>query len=104
MPRSDSEPGAAAFLRGGAEFASGNNDRAQDTHGRLLRDNVYGSLEEDVWRRDFTVNALYYSIADFTLWDFVGGAEDIAAHRLRLIGDPESATAKIRYACCVRHV
>jgi poly(A) polymerase len=60
-----------------------------DTHGRLLRDNVYGSLEEDVWRRDFTVNALYYSIADFSLWDFVGGAEDIAAHRLRLIGDPE---------------
>jgi poly(A) polymerase len=67
----------------------GNNDRVQDTHGRLLRDNVYGSLEEDVWRRDFTVNALYYSIADFTLWDFVGGAEDVAAHRLRLIGDPE---------------
>jgi len=71
------------------EPAIGNNDRVLDTHGRLLRDNVYGSLEEDVWRRDFTVNALYYSIADFSLWDFVGGAEDIAAHRLRLIGDPE---------------
>jgi poly(A) polymerase len=67
----------------------GNNDRVQDTHGRLLRDNVYGSLEEDVWRRDFTVNALYYNIADFSLWDFVGGAEDVAARRLRMIGDPE---------------
>jgi poly(A) polymerase len=71
------------------EPAVGNNDRVLDTHGRLLRDNIYGTLEEDVWRRDFTVNALYYSIADFSLWDFVGGAEDIAAHRLRLIGDPE---------------
>ena len=61
-----------------------------DTHGRLLRDNVYGSIEEDVWRRDFTANALYYNIADFSLWDFVGGAEDVAARRLRLIGDPET--------------
>jgi poly(A) polymerase len=72
-----------------ADPAAGSNDRVHDTHGRLLRDNVYGTLEEDVWRRDFTVNALYYSIADFSLWDFVGGAEDIAAQRLRLIGDPE---------------
>ena len=61
-----------------------------DTHGRLLRDNIYGSLDEDVWRRDFTVNALYYNIADFSLWDYVEGAEDVAAHRLRLIGDPET--------------
>ena len=66
------------------------HERVLDTHGRLLRDNVYGSIEEDVWRRDFTVNALYYNIADFSLWDFVGGAEDIAARRLRLIGDPET--------------
>jgi poly(A) polymerase len=66
------------------------HERVLDTHGRLLRDNVYGDIEEDVWRRDFTVNALYYSIADFSLWDYVGGAEDIAARRLRLIGDPET--------------
>jgi poly(A) polymerase len=85
---SDQGP-SARFDEEGPELVTGNNDRVQDTHGRLLRDNVYGTLEEDVWRRDFTVNALYYSIADFTLWDFVGGAEDIAAHRLRLIGDPE---------------
>ena len=64
-------------------------DRVQDTHGRLLRDNAYGSVEEDVWRRDFTVNALYYNIADFSVWDYVGGTEDIASHRLRLIGEPE---------------
>jgi poly(A) polymerase len=61
-----------------------------DAHGRLLRDNVYGSIDEDVWRRDFTANALYYNIADFSLWDYVGGAEDIAARQLRLIGDPET--------------
>ena len=66
------------------------HERVLDTHGRLLRDNVYGSIEEDVWRRDFTANALYYNIADFSFWDYVGGAEDIAAHRLRLIGDPET--------------
>lgn len=62
--------------------------RAQSDQGRLLRDNVYGTIDEDVWRRDFTVNALYYNIADFTVWDYVGGVEDIRQRRIRLIGDP----------------
>jgi poly(A) polymerase len=66
------------------------HDRVLDAHGRLLRDNVYGSIDEDVWRRDFTANALYYNIADFSLWDYVGGAEDIQARQLRMIGDPET--------------
>ncbi|MCC7122176.1 MAG: polynucleotide adenylyltransferase PcnB [Gammaproteobacteria bacterium] len=57
--------------------------------GRILRDNVYGTLEEDVWRRDFTVNALYYNIADFSIVDHVGGVEDLRLGRLRLIGDPD---------------
>ncbi|MSR14494.1 MAG: polynucleotide adenylyltransferase PcnB [Gammaproteobacteria bacterium] len=57
--------------------------------GRILRDNVYGSLDDDVWRRDFTVNALYYDISDFSIVDYVGGVEDLNAGRLRLIGDPE---------------
>ncbi len=65
-----------------------NPDRVTDDSGRLLRDNVYGSIDEDVWRRDFSANALYYNIADFSVWDYVGGFEDIAARRLRLIGDP----------------
>ena len=43
-----------------------------------------------MWRRDFTANALYYNIADFSIWDYVNGAEDIAARTLRLIGDPET--------------
>jgi len=63
-------------------------DAVKDTHGRILRDNVYGTIEEDVWRRDFTCNALYYNIADFSVWDFVGGVEDIRQRRLVLIGDP----------------
>ncbi len=57
--------------------------------GRILRDNVYGTLDEDVWRRDFTVNALYYNIADFSIVDYVGGVEDLRQGRLRLIGDPD---------------
>jgi poly(A) polymerase len=67
-----------------------NRERAVDETGRILRDNVYGSINEDVWRRDFTANALYYNIADFSLWDYVGGADDIASRTLRLIGDPET--------------
>ena len=64
------------------------SERLLDEHGRILRDNVYGNIHDDVWRRDFTANALYYNIADFALWDYVGGFEDITAHTLKLIGDP----------------
>lgn len=65
------------------------NDRQVDQAGRLIRDNVYGTLEEDVWRRDFTVNALYYDIRDYSLVDHVDGMADIKAGQLRLIGDPD---------------
>jgi len=64
--------------------------RVLDVHGRILRDNLYGSIEEDVWRRDFTANALYYNIADYSVWDYVGGVPDARARVLRLIGDPET--------------
>ena len=62
--------------------------RVLDEHGRILRDNLYGTIEEDVWRRDFTANALYYNIEDFSIWDYVGGVEDARNRVLRLIGDP----------------
>jgi poly(A) polymerase len=55
-----------------------------------LRDNVYGTIEEDVWRRDFTVNALYYNIKDFSVVDYVDGMADHKSATLRLIGDPET--------------
>jgi poly(A) polymerase len=61
----------------------------RDETGRILSDNVYGTLEEDAFRRDFTVNALYYDIRDFSIVDFAGGMQDLAARTLRLIGDPE---------------
>ncbi|HSD74556.1 MAG TPA: polynucleotide adenylyltransferase PcnB [Steroidobacteraceae bacterium] len=70
------------------EWRTEDSERLLDARGRILRDNVYGTIEEDVWRRDFTANALYYNIEDFSVWDFVGGVEDVRAHRLRLIGDP----------------
>ncbi len=65
------------------------DDAHQDEEGRIIRDNVYGSIEEDVWRRDFTCNALYYNIADFSIWDYTGGVRDIEQRVLCLIGDPE---------------
>ncbi len=65
-------------------------ERVVNEHGRILRDNVYGTIDEDVWRRDFTANALYYNIADFSVWDYVGGFEDVLARRLKMIGDPET--------------
>ena len=64
--------------------------RAFDTTGRILRDNLYGSIEDDVWRRDFAANGLYYNIEDLSIWDFVDGVSDIRAKRLKLIGDPET--------------
>ena len=65
------------------------DDAAHDDEGRIIRDNVYGTIDEDIWRRDFTCNALYYNIADFSIWDYCGGAEDVRRKRLVLIGDPE---------------
>ena len=64
--------------------------RAFDPTGRILRDNIYGTIEEDVWRRDFAANGLYYNIDDFSIWDFVDGVSDVRARRLKLIGDPET--------------
>lgn len=58
--------------------------------GMILRDNVWGSIEEDAERRDFTINALYYNIEDFSVWDFADGLKDLQRRELRLIGDPET--------------
>jgi len=76
-----------------ATFRSTVDDAAdQDrvsVNGRIVRDNVYGtSVEDDVWRRDFSVNCLYYDIRDFSVLDFTGGMADLEAGVLRIIGDP----------------
>ncbi|UVK77704.1 MAG: poly(A) polymerase I [Sodalis sp. Fse] len=58
-------------------------------NGILLCDNIFGSIEEDAQRRDFSVNSLYYSVADFTLRDYTSGLKDLQEGRIRLIGDPD---------------
>jgi poly(A) polymerase len=62
---------------------------SQADSGMLLRDNVFGSLEEDAVRRDFTVNALYYSSGDFCVYDYVDGLRDLESREIRIIGDAE---------------
>jgi poly(A) polymerase len=57
--------------------------------GMIVRDNVYGTIDDDIWRRDFTVNALYYNIADFSIVDYADGLRDLANGIIRIIGDPE---------------
>jgi poly(A) polymerase len=79
-----------ATFRAGTALDEEHPDASRDDEGRILRDNVYGKIEEDVWRRDFTCNALYYNIADFSIWDYVGGVDDIRNRRLALIGDPDT--------------
>lgn len=78
-----------ATFRSGSDALALNADRSYK-NGKLLRDNVYGTLEEDVWRRDFTVNALYYSNKDSAIIDFVGGMEDHRLGLMNLIGNAET--------------
>ena len=84
----DGEGGPVVDVPASAPFES--EHRAFDTSGRILRDNIYGTIDEDVWRRDFACNGLYYNIEDFSIWDFVNGVSDVQARRLTLIGDPET--------------
>ena len=62
--------------------------RRADEH-LIHRDNTYGTPEEDAFRRDFTVNALFYDIGTFSIIDYVGGLDDLDARIIRCIGDPE---------------
>ncbi len=77
-----------ATFRGQLEKAEG-DEEARTVEGMIVRDNVYGTVEEDAWRRDFSVNSLYYNIRDFSVVDFVGGIDDLRNGVLRLIGDPD---------------
>jgi poly(A) polymerase len=90
---------------GGSEQAQGERHLQ---NGMIVRDNLYGTREEDALRRDFTVNAMYYNIADFSLIDYAGGLADLQAGRLRLIGDdperryredPVRMLRAVRFAC-----
>ena len=68
----------------------GNKKSAKNEAGMLLRDNVFGTLEEDAIRRDFTINALYYTTEDFAIYDYTNGIQDLHNKIVRIIGDPET--------------
>ncbi len=79
----------ATFRSNLDELDEDQSHTVQSEEGMILRDNRYGTLEEDAWRRDFTINALYYNIADFSVVDYTGGVEDLQRGEIRLIGDPQ---------------
>ncbi|MBK8064849.1 MAG: polynucleotide adenylyltransferase PcnB [Betaproteobacteria bacterium] len=70
--------------------AADDGSAEKDEHGRVLRDNVFGTQQEDARRRDFSVNALYYDPASEEVIDFHGGLADLKKRTMRLIGDPET--------------
>ena len=63
-------------------------DSAHSSSGMILRDNVYGDIDQDALQRDFTVNALYYTLDHFRVLDFSTGMEDLDKKEIRIIGDP----------------
>ena len=78
------------FRANGQKEAEDEDERPTDEHGRLLSDNVFGSMEDDAARRDFTINALYYDPAREEVHDYFGGVADCKKRVLRMIGDPET--------------
>ncbi|MGB3289993.1 MAG: polynucleotide adenylyltransferase PcnB, partial [Burkholderiaceae bacterium] len=69
--------------------ANATGDEYTDEHGRILRDNLFGSQEEDAARRDFTLNALYYDPINEEVIDYHRGVNDLKKRVVRMIGDPE---------------
>lgn len=78
-----------ATFRSNRKESDHDGDRHME-NGRILRDNVYGTLEEDAQRRDLTINALYYSVDNFSVVDFANGMSDLQQGIIRLLGDVES--------------
>lgn len=80
----------ATFRASHDSDANSGDQGKQAASGMLMRDNVYGSLEDDALRRDFTINALYYNVSDNAVYDFANGYPDLLAKQVRIIGDAES--------------
>ncbi len=72
------------------EEESSTQHAARNEDGMLLRDNVYGTMAEDAVRRDFTINALYYTTENFAVHDYTGGMQDLQSRQIRIIGDAET--------------
>ncbi|MDQ5883875.1 MAG: poly(A) polymerase [Pseudomonadota bacterium] len=95
-------------------FRSNQPDEQVQTNekGMVIRDNVYGNLEQDSWRRDFTINSLYYNINDGSIVDYTGGFKDVKAKRIHMIGqadtryqeDPVRMLRAIRFAAKLHFV
>jgi len=79
-----------ATFRASHNEGQDSNQAKQADNGMLLRDNVYGTVDDDAMRRDFTINAMYYNINGFTIHDFAGGVEDIEQRNIRMIGEPQA--------------
>jgi poly(A) polymerase len=78
------------FRSNGQKETEEDDERLTDEHGRLLSDNVFGSMADDAARRDFTINALYYDPAREEVHDYFGGVADCKKRVLRMIGDPDT--------------
>lgn len=80
------------------------DDIETNEQGLIVRDQAFGDVADDAFRRDFTVNALYYDVNSHTIIDYVGGIDDIENQRLRFIGDPAGRLAEdpVRYLRAVR--
>src|SRR3954465_7763967 len=90
------EPDAGININGSAETPlieaaseGGRTPRRRAEDHLIERDNTYGTPEEDAFRRDFTVNALFYDIGTLSIIDYVGGLQDLDARIIRCIGDPD---------------
>src|SRR5690349_14412974 len=86
-PEPPISPGDSKAEQAQAEGTHRARARAHDR--RIHRDNTFGTPEEDAFRRDFTINALFYDIATFSIIDYVDGLEDLERRLIRSIGDPE---------------
>ena len=77
-----------ATFRAGHDTAESMDQGRQAASGLILRDNVYGTIEDDALRRDFSINALYYDVSTHSIIDFANGYPDLLAKKIRIIGDP----------------
>lgn len=77
-----------ATFRRSPEAPEQHDDAPEDVLAPVAEAEEYGTPEEDAWRRDFTINALFYNIADFSVIDYTGGIEDLQRRVVRSIGPP----------------
>lgn len=78
----------------GDETVHSDNTFKTGDAGMVMRDNIFGTPQEDAMRRDFTINALFYNIADFSIIDYAGGLKDLDDKIIRVIGDPDKRFAE----------